>query len=185
MSTTVVEIAPLTAEDVKALKKAEKIIFRYYQGNATIEASLDGSRFSGESDTRIFTAAQQMIYPRTDGSMNADRVRIIHVEGGVSAYTVHSSLRRGGEGSQAFAWFPSAQYSDRWWTISSLLRVGDTLSLAFEADGYSNGITREAGVHADTLTLRIRRQGAQRDLVLLVDVSVCYDNSARMVRAQG
>lgn len=181
MSTTITEIAALTAEDVKAIQKAEQVVLRIYQGKSTLEASLD----RGWADSpRIFTASEQRLYPEVDGPLGGRR-RTIEVTGSISGYTADTSRARFGPEASAFEMIHTAQYSETWRTIASLIRVGDQVRLCFNADGHSNEITRKAGLHVDTASIEITRQSAKRPLVFQVSTRVGYDNSARMVKAHG
>lgn len=65
--------------------------------------------------------------------------------------------------------------------IFATLKVGDEVALVFEADGHSTQAMQEAGFHADVLKMTVRRGGkhvAEWELA----VSVCENNSARMVK---
>lgn len=177
MPTTAVDATVLTSEDVKAIQKADKIVLRHYEGVATIEAALDG----GWGDTpRIYTAAEQRLYPAV-GHLDNERARYITVTGSVSFYGEHASRRLDEKGS-GFQMFSSAQYSNVWSTVASLMRAGDVIGLAFEGDGYTNDIVRKSGLHADTLYVHINRAGLRKPLTILVSSTVGYDNSARMVK---
>lgn len=177
MTSTATEITALTAEDVKAIQKADQVVLRHYKGETTIEASLD-RRLSDEP--RIYTAVEQRLYPDpSQGS--AERTRFIPVHGSLASYE-RDSLRRGDEGDTGFWMTSSAQYNDVWRTIASLLRPGDDITVAFVGDAASNGYVKDAHLHADVVRLHVTRKGAQRPLVFEVDTSICADNTARMVR---
>lgn len=172
----------LTAEDLKALKTADKIVFRHLKGVSTIEAGLDGG-YAGDQP-RIFTASEQRLFPSADSLRITERQRVITVPGSVTWYEGDDRRYGQGEDAHAFAWVPSAQYNDIWKTIASLLKVGDELELAFNGDAYSNGHTKTAGLHADACRLHVERtvRGSRQRLVFEVDHSICADNTARMVK---
>lgn len=65
-------------------------------------------------------------------------------------------------------------------TLRNVLKKGDEIKLRWIA-GNDNGYTRAAFLHLDELRLQIQR-GA-RNFEVMLAVSVCPDNSARMVRA--
>lgn len=61
------------------------------------------------------------------------------------------------------------------------LRVGDELVFEFHPDHHTNGYIAVAGLHSDTMMLRVRRDGktvANWEL----ETSTCPSNSARMCR---
>jgi hypothetical protein len=72
-------------------------------------------------------------------------------------------------------------------TWRSLLRVGDTLSLEWRANG--NGYTAAAGLFADDLLLHVNRppgkDGKVKQLHFNVQHSICPDNTARMIQRDG
>ena len=178
--TTETTIGTLSAEDVKAIQKADGVVLRIYEGRATLEVDLDG----GWSDSpRVFTAAEQRLFPQTDSPLGGRR-RVIVVDSAISGYTTpDASLASYGPGASAFEMIHSAKYSDTWLTIAALIRVGDYVRLRFNADGHSNEITQKAGLHVDTASVEIVRPN-KRPLVFHVATRVGYDNSARMIQAR-
>ena len=63
-------------------------------------------------------------------------------------------------------------------TCGAFVRAGDILSL--EWVGSSNGYTREAGLHLDTVSMIVKR--GDRKFVFPVATSCCPNNSARMIK---
>lgn len=173
----------LSPTDAKAIKKADSIVLRYREGVATIEATL---RNTLDQD-RIFTAAEQRTFPETDPySLNGDRSRIIEVEGAIWSYSDGSHDRSSQvdpKKAQGFWMASSAKFNATWRTIAFLLRPGDEVTVSFVGNANSNELTREANLHADKVELHVKR-GDNR-LVFMVDVSVCRNNSARMVKPRG
>ena len=172
--TTTTTNAALTAQDIRALAKADSVVFRHWQGRTTIEAGL-GDSLDGD---RVYTAVEQRTFPLAEGRLYS-RVRTLEVDGVVSGYDreeTHSSLER----ASAFWMIHSARFSIAWTSIVSLLRTGDFLSLHFRGDANSNDYVKGAGLHADRLDLVIER--GDKRLVFILAVSVCADNTARMVR---
>ena len=176
MSTTVTETLTLTADDVKAIRLAEQVVFRIREGKSTLEVSLD--RGWGE-EPRVFTAAEQRLFPMND--VLGGRLRMIEVRGSISGYHAPDETRTVfGPEARAFEMIHSAQYFDVWKTIASLLRTGDQVRLMFNADGHSNEITRKAGLHVDTLSLEVMR--GDRWMVFQVSSRTGWDNTARMIQ---
>lgn len=167
--------AVLTADDVKALRQAEKVVFRMTQGQATIEAGLGDML----AEPRAYTGAQRRVFPELSTG-SSDRERTIEVSG-----SVRGSVEGGFDSLAAhtgFAMLHTAQYTPTWTTIASLLRVGDALMLVFDGDAHTDENLRKARMHGDVLRLRVRRPNGR---VLTFDVasSTGPDNTARMVRA--
>lgn len=165
----------LTQDDLKALRQADKVCFRLYDGVATVEACLDRGL---AAEPRILTAAQQRLFPEV-GHLDGERMRKIVVGGSVRWYDAVAG-RSTLEGSSAFSMISSAQYTRAWVTVVHLLKAGDVLHLDFEGDAHSNGYTRSAGLHVDTLLLNVRR--GSRALTFQVDSRVTPNNTARMVK---
>jgi len=79
-----------------------------------------------------------------------------------------------------FGWIPSAQVSRHWKTIVSLIKPGDVLGIEFDQDAFRNGYCEKADLHHDICNLIVYRKN--KELVFLVDTSVCPDNQARMIQ---
>jgi hypothetical protein len=65
-------------------------------------------------------------------------------------------------------------------SIVKSLRAGDEIAFCFHPDYHTNGYVADAGLHADTLLLRVNR--ANKYFTHELDNSICADNSARMCR---
>lgn len=173
----------ITQEDVKAMRQADSITFHAIKGEGFIRAHL--RRYS--STPAVYSVAEQRLFPITD-RYSSDRMREIPVAVHVSGYTDGedgASRWYGDDKSSAFEMIHSSKYDDVWRTVSGLLRVDDNLEVRFIGDGGSNGLTKEAGLHADELRLDVRRGKSQTRMTFLIDVSVCANNSARMVKREG
>jgi hypothetical protein len=171
-TTDTTTIVPLTNADVVALRKADQVVFRSRKGVSTIEAGLN----TREPD--IFTATEQRLFP-SPGLGSSARERVLTIRGSISWYE-GDTYRIGREHAAGFAMIHAAQYTSTWQTIVSLLRAGDVLGVHFKGDQGSNGYTKEAGLHADTLRLVVVRD--KGDLVFNVDTRVTPSNTARMVQ---
>jgi hypothetical protein len=167
----------LTRDDLTAMTAADSIVFRMHHGDQpSIRAIMRGDL----AEPRIYTAREQRLFPNADGR---DRTREIHTDGILHGYgaTDGDPQWRGDDRSSAFEMIGAAQYDHIWQTIVTCLRVGDRITLDFSGDRYTNGYVSGADLHADALMMRVARDKG-RELVFLVDVSVCADNSARTVR---
>lgn len=154
------ELSPvLDKDDVKAIRNADTICFRYANGTATVECIKKDRDEFGEKERR----------------------RDITVLGTVfNGYDEDMGRARGQSFTSAFVHFGSAQYHEGWRTIAQMLRTGDQLRLEFRTDDATNGYVKDAKLHADLLYLRVERAGKR--MFFLLDVSVCPDNTARMVQ---
>jgi hypothetical protein len=102
------------------------------------------------------------------------------------------------ENTNCFEAFSSAQYEDIWITVASFLKEGDVLTLQWCADHFNTGYLERSLVgegwgegmklHADALYLMVRKpakgQKKRQQFSFLLSVSVCVDNTARMIRRQ-
>ena len=85
-----------------------------------------------------------------------------------------------GPKASAFDMIHGAQYYPTWGTFARSIRVGDLLTLLWGA-GHDNQYTKDANLHCDHLSIAIDRAG-KRWGEFMINVSVCPDNSARMVQ---
>jgi hypothetical protein len=155
---TTTTIPTLDRDDVKALRNADAVCFRIYQGVPTIECiKKDRDEFGG-----------------------LERRRDITVEGSISH--AYWSIDERVEFTSAFCMFSSARFTEQWRTVCDLLRVGDSLKIEFRADHGTNGNLKDANLHADELYLRVERgEGANRKrLYFFLESQVSPSNSARM-----
>jgi hypothetical protein len=76
----------------------------------------------------------------------------------------------------------SAQWSEEWKTVVSLLRVGDRLTLHWQRGAWTTESMANASpkFYGDSLSIIVER--AKATLEFHVRMSVCENNSARMVR---
>jgi hypothetical protein len=154
---TVTEFHTLTAEDVKALKGATMVAF--------------GHMRDGEHKLRAILEKRDGVY-ETRGELCIPAS---------SRITKYSDAH---EYNSAFALIQSAQFNEEWRTAVKSLRVGDVLSMEWRAN--SNGYVKDAGLNLDELVLHVFRQDKSEHRLrvgtYLLVVSVCPDNSARMIR---
>ena len=80
----------------------------------------------------------------------------------------------------AFSMIGSAQFSESWRTIATMLRAGDEIRLEWLPDYHSNDYARMVGLHVDVVRLDVRRKDNR--LTFDLNQSVCPDNSARMMQ---
>lgn len=187
MTTINTEIAPLTADDVASLRKADSVTFHYFRGAGVIHTHLRGG-YTGS--LRIFTARQQRLFPDTD-SYSADRKREIAVrstlfgyaDGGETGWRLSDGNDSGPCNPSAFYMIHSGQYNLEWSTIANLIHAGDVLQLVWAADN-NTGYARDNGLHFDELVIKIQRNGKIVH-TFRVAYSVTPDNSARMIQRYG
>ena len=82
----------------------------------------------------------------------------------------------------AFEWIGFAQSHEEWLTIVSLLRVGDKLTLHWQRGAWTTESMKNASpaFYGDSVSLIVER--AKATLQFHIDMSVCENNSARMIR---
>lgn len=186
MTDTTTTLAALTRDDITAIRAADTVSFHHGPNyGPKIRLSLGG----GYSDQpRIYTAREQRLYPQQDG----DRTRELRVASSMSGYAEEGfGMWRGQDFPNAtgFHMIHSPRYNDEWQTVVSLLRTDDVLTMVWSADN-NTGTARDFGLHIDELRLRIDRNGGApaekgSTLTFLLTVSMCRDNSARMIRQHG
>lgn len=180
--TETVTAVELSADDVRALRTADTVSFHYYDGRGYVQLTLDGGERTGEP--RTLTVAEQRAFPQ-GVDRSAERRRTIDVTtemhgygaDGWSSWNAESEPR-----AAAFEMINSAQYSDVWRTLVSLMRKGDRLTLAWVADNNTDNY-RAAGLHGDHLKVIIVR--GETRLTFNLVTAVRPDNSARMIRRHG
>ncbi len=174
-ATTDVEQGPvLGVNDLTAMRMADSVVFRHLNGATTIELFIG----SHTGRPRIYTRSEQVLFPE---AAHDQRTRLIEVEGTVTSYGEGTSW---GRKAHAVASIQAAQYDHEWATIVRLLKPRDRASLIFRGDEHTNIYVREAGLHADTLHLVVRR-GRNTEMEFLLDEQITPDNSARMVKMGG
>ncbi len=182
MSTaTETQVGTLTADDVKAIQKAEQVVLRHYQGATTLETSLN--RYLA-GDPCIYTKSEQRLFPEP-GTLTRERGRIIPVRGAISSYEDDSASRCDPEVARGFWMTSSAQYHEVWRTIASLMKPGADVLVSFVGNAHSNDNTKAAGLHADVVRIGLTYKGAQRPLVFEIDTSIGRNDTGRMVKPRG
>lgn len=160
MTTTEPLVTPIDAQDRRALKHADSVLFRMHRGQATVEAVKRGENTH-------------------DGF---EQKHTIFCAGTVTAYQRDASVDHGftTDCYSAFHSRQSAQFDPTLRTLLDRIRLGDTLTLAWTRGNDSEN-TRSIGWHRDELRLVITSDKGKRE-VYLVAVEVGPDNSARMVQ---
>lgn len=160
---------PVTAQDKRALRHADSIVFRLYKGQATIEANLDAQRSPTgfEQKHLIYVGGAHV----TDYSREHSYVPEKEWHRYSGFHMEHSGVR----------------YNHPLRTLVDRLRIGGTASLHW-IRGNSSPLTIEAGLVVDVLYLHITQPPMKAATkppvtdVYMVDYSVSQDNSARMVK---
>lgn len=137
ISAETVNVEPLTAIQLAALRKCDDIVFRHKMGRSTIEAI-------------------KRAKPTATQPFHQEVVVIIPVKHRLTDYG--SDERRMPDGR--FDGFQSAacmRFNPELQTILALLRTGDTLELDWQHLAQSSPALLEAGVFIDTLNLRVSR----------------------------
>lgn len=152
-------------DDLKALRNADTVCFRGSEDGFTIECIKKERDEFGEKERRRNIPVLGSIYNGWDRDGGRARGEVMR---------------------NAFAMFSSAQYTENWRTVVSLLRVGDELRLEFRTDEATNGYVKDANLHADELYLRVARtvgsSPREQRMYFLLDTSITPSNSARMCR---
>lgn len=156
--TTTTTANVITAQDRRALRSADSVVFRLYQGQATIEAILRGRGTSTGFDQTHYVFA-------------STSVRDYSAE----TYCVEA------EGYTGFVMFHcGVGHNDRLATLVDALAIGSTVRLAW-VRGNDNENNRSIGWVRDELSL-IVTSAKGKVSTFLVDVQVGPDNTARMVK---
>lgn len=145
----------ITADDVKALRNATMVAFDHMR--------------NGEHRLRA-------IIEKRDGAFETRGELHVRAQSHIQRYSDPT------EYDNAYALIQSAQFNDEWRTVAKALRAGDVLSMEWRAN--SNTYVRDAGLNLDELVLHVYRDGKRAGTYMLV-VSVCPNNSARMIAAGG
>jgi hypothetical protein len=176
---------PLTADDIAALKLADKVVYSLSTHGSLIRAGIESQR-----DGNVFTAREQRLFPKAERS---EREREINVLSAAHGYGKHGESRwHWNLEHNPFTTAPScfdmahnAKYDHNLQTLIHSLRAGETLRMIWTGDN-NNDLVREAGLHVDQLDVIVipAREGAARRSYC-VETSVCADNTARMIRRNG
>lgn len=167
--TVTVAAAGLTADDVKALRQADRVCFYFVRSEGSTIKAVKEVKKTGPFDDRTREHEFRVATAFNGKHENGDRVDVTNAHCFAMAYG----------------------WCEEWATIAAFVKVGDELRLNWYADGagnqYTEGATvapgkHESGaeIHPDKLTLRIQR--GEKRFAFLVAVSICPANTARMIR---
>lgn len=152
----------LDTQNLRALRSADRIIFRTYAGQSTVEAIRDGRNTPDGFEQSVTVSAGEVI---TDYGAS------------------HS--QQSATGYSAFHMEHSPEFNPVIRTVLRHLRTGDELTLHWVRDNNSETHTT-AGLHHDELHLIVRsrkaRNGKGHTDEYLIEAAVRQDNSARLVR---
>lgn len=137
ISAETVNVEPLTAIQLAALRKCDDIVFRHRDGRSTIEAIKRAKPTPSQPFHQEIVITVPVKHRLTDYGSDENRMPDGRFEGFESS--------------------PCVQYDDEMKTILALLRTGDTLELDWRHLDMSSPALLEAGVFVDSLTLRIKR----------------------------
>lgn len=157
-TTATVFARPVSAQDRRALRSADSVVFRLYQGQATVEGIQRGDRTTSGFDQTHTVFAETSVR-----------------DFGAASYCV------GAEGYTGFVMFHSgAAYNATLATLIDAMAVGSTLRLEWTR-GNDNENNRQVGWVRDELHLVVTSAKGKAS-TFLVDVQVGPDNTARMVK---
>ena len=162
-------MSEITRDDIKAMRKADRVHFHTYQGRSWLVTELENY---GRS--RIYTEAEQRLFPDIN-KYCGERSREIPV---ATQRLEDYSGREGGY--HAFAsWCPI----EIWLTIVAALRPGDSLGFYWVASNNSDNLTK-VGYHHDQLRLVASDADRKNNRTWIIADQVGPDNSARMVQRE-
>tara|TARA_R110002020_G_scaffold35671_16_gene107469 strand:+ start:732 stop:1238 length:507 start_codon:yes stop_codon:yes gene_type:complete len=159
-----VEIGILTKTDVLALRQCDRAAFETDRGSnqgrirCLKELAAKGPFDETEREHTIACEAYGTVYGNTDAGENTTFQRSHRRAFSLQYNYIHTATTFG--------------------TFAALARAGDEIDLKW-CGGGGNQYEKKAGLHRDSLTIEVKR-GKHR-YAFLIDVSVCLDNSARMV----
>jgi hypothetical protein len=158
MTTATAFSRPVSAQDRRALRSADSVVFRLYQGQATVEANLRGDRTSNGFDQK----------------------HTVFAETSVRDYSAeHYAV--GAEGYTGFVMFHSGvRYNPVLDTLVEAMAPGSMLRLEWTR-GNDNENNRQVGWVRDELRMVVISAKGKVS-TFLVDVQVGPDNTARMVK---
>lgn len=156
----------LTKIEVSALRKANRIGFRHYNGVSQIECfkkltdkEKQDSPFETERKIIINCDMRLNDYSEND-KISAD-----------DNYKYHNNFR---------AFEMVYHYDDCFKTSASFIKEGDILTLNWQRNAMNNQILNEAGLHGDKLELIVYR--GEKSFTFHINESISYNNSARMIQ---
>lgn len=144
---TMTPIPTLTADEIKALRRADSIVFRFEKDDyCRIDATIE--------------------YDPGDGFGKRDLQRTIHIrEAQTTNYVESDSPGVNREITHACWVFSAARFHPQLVTMFSLLRPGDQIRPHFVA-GDHNGHVAEAGLRSDTINVLVHRRARKSEKVL-------------------
>lgn len=158
-------VRSLTRIDVQALRQCDRICFHHDH---------DGSRIVAIKEIK-----------KAGPFEDRERQHTISCHGQVRPYRASSV-----DGARCFSMLHSGRFNEEWMTIVGFVRAGDELRLDWSPDGMTNGYVEKSRVvegcgeglqlHADVLYLKVIR--GKKRFSFMVDVEICVDNSARMIK---
>lgn len=157
--TTTLSATVISSTDVKALRNADTICFDHLaDGTGRIRAILRAESSSNgfEQTHTILTRSSRVKDYGRDHTDNPD-----------VTYTAYASSL-------------SAKYDGVTRTLARHLKVGCEIGLVWTRDNNSE-VIRAANMHFDSLHVHVQPRGAKVADEYLVQASVGYDNSARMI----
>lgn len=160
---------PVSSADIRAMKNADYVQFiTSKDGGSRIRANVDSDNSpTGFHEYREFPVDGK-VYSYTTYLNDTEKRDATDVDGREG----YVSLRKTNNNLQA---------------LCTLIKTGDKIELDWSADGRCNQYAAKAGLHVDTLRLRIMRYRKASDsfeqyVELHMDQSICPDNTARMIR---
>jgi hypothetical protein len=140
--------------------QADSVSFHHARGEGKIRARKNGKQ--GWSDTDLDIAVPSRLVDHGKPKL-ADRVNF-----------------------KAFECILYAKSTASWTTFLAIVKAGDHVAMEWVRDNNNQYIEETGCLHRDELRLVITRPTGRprfRVLSILMDVSVCRDNSARMIQA--
>lgn len=155
-------VLPIELTHIRALRNADSVVFRFHNGQATIEANMraESSRDGFEHQTTIYARNAVTDYELNDGYAMSD---------GPTQYSAFEMFHSG------------AKYNDELGTFVGRLGKGDIVTLMWRRGAGSCETTREARLVVDDLMVRITKPSGRTETYMLA-YQVSRDNTARMVR---
>ena len=155
----------LDSLDVAALRKADRIVFRHTRKDGS---AIEAIKEAKKTPANPFATDILHIIPTQSYAFDyGDRS---------NSWGVHLK-------SDEFSAFEMEHNGDSGFGgIAEFLKAGDVVTLAWLRDGKRSPAVAEGipGWHCDMLELRVSRKSKQYKF--LVDVSICQDNTARMIK---
>lgn len=151
---------PLTREHIRELRKADRVSFTHSQSGHRIRVTRPVSQ--GSQDEISIEIPVDSVVNGMTGVENAEEFR--------KNCNCHLLL-----------WANCGFHSRQWGTVAELLKPGDHIILHWGRDYHTNENTRKADLHADRLELQVVRRD-RRKYSFLIEVQICPDNTARMIR---